>query len=104
VGPDSPAIWHQVGRASAPQEQALLEHPQPLWHLQLHSAVPGVLFCNRKIEAEQVRLLDIAPTVLRLFGIPAPDYMDGQAFDIGEASAPPTEAPKRELEYETEVA
>ena len=36
------------------------------------SVVPGVLFCNRKIESTQPRLLDIAPTVLDLFGIPDP--------------------------------
>ncbi|MBN2292301.1 MAG: alkaline phosphatase family protein [Pirellulales bacterium] len=50
------------------------------------TVVPGVLFCNRKIETGQVRLFDIAPTVLDIFGIPAPDYMDGSAFEIGESN------------------
>jgi predicted AlkP superfamily phosphohydrolase/phosphomutase len=46
------------------------------------SVVPGVLFCNRAIETENPRLLDIAPTVLDLFGIPKPDYMDGRVLAI----------------------
>jgi predicted AlkP superfamily phosphohydrolase/phosphomutase len=46
------------------------------------SVVPGVLFCNHSIEAENARLLDIAPTVLDLFGIPKPNYMDGVALTV----------------------
>ena len=46
------------------------------------SVVPGVLFCNRAIETENPRLLDIAPTVLDLFGIPKPDYMDGRVLQV----------------------
>ena len=40
--------------------------------------VPGVFFCNRKVDAEQPALIDIAPTALRLFGIEPPPYMDGK--------------------------
>jgi predicted AlkP superfamily phosphohydrolase/phosphomutase len=40
--------------------------------------VPGVFFCNRKVETEQPALIDIAPTALRLFGIEPPAYMDGK--------------------------
>jgi predicted AlkP superfamily phosphohydrolase/phosphomutase len=40
--------------------------------------VPGVLFCNRRVDTEQPSLIDIAPTALRLFGIEPPAYMDGQ--------------------------
>jgi predicted AlkP superfamily phosphohydrolase/phosphomutase len=47
------------------------------------SVVPGILFCNHQIAEQQPRLLDIAPTVLHLFGIPAPDYMDGCALTVG---------------------
>lgn len=46
------------------------------------SVVPGVLFCNHPIRGENPRLLDIAPTVLAMFGVPAPDYMDGKALTI----------------------
>jgi predicted AlkP superfamily phosphohydrolase/phosphomutase len=31
--------------------------------------VPGVFFCNRKIEEQEPSLIDIAPTALRLFGV-----------------------------------
>jgi predicted AlkP superfamily phosphohydrolase/phosphomutase len=47
------------------------------------SVVPGVLFCNRPVETENPRLLDIGPTVLDLFGVPVPDYMDGKALPVG---------------------
>jgi predicted AlkP superfamily phosphohydrolase/phosphomutase len=49
------------------------------------SVVPGILFCNHRIEAENPRLLDIAPTILHLFGVPAPDYMDGRVFVVSGA-------------------
>ncbi len=40
--------------------------------------VPGVFFCNRRIETDEPALIDIAPTALRLFGIEPPAYMDGR--------------------------
>jgi predicted AlkP superfamily phosphohydrolase/phosphomutase len=40
--------------------------------------VPGVFFCNRKMDAKEPSLIDIAPTALRLFGIDPPAYMDGR--------------------------
>ncbi|HVA50122.1 MAG TPA: alkaline phosphatase family protein [Pirellulales bacterium] len=46
------------------------------------SVVPGVLFCDRPIETENPRLLDIGPTVLDLFGIDVPDYMDGKPLAV----------------------
>jgi predicted AlkP superfamily phosphohydrolase/phosphomutase len=49
------------------------------------AVVPGVLFCNHRIEAENPRLLDMAPTILNLFGVPAPEYMDGRVFVVGNA-------------------
>jgi predicted AlkP superfamily phosphohydrolase/phosphomutase len=48
------------------------------------SVVPGVLFCNRPIAAENPRLLDIGPTVLELFGVPVPEYMDGKALTVAD--------------------
>jgi len=47
-----------------------------------HSLVPGVLFCNRPIITEQPRLMDIGPTVLDMFGVAVPKYMDGRALLI----------------------
>jgi predicted AlkP superfamily phosphohydrolase/phosphomutase len=49
------------------------------------SVVPGVLFANRAIEVEKARLLDIGPTILELFGVDVPDYMDGKAWVVGDA-------------------
>ena len=46
------------------------------------SVVPGVLFCNRRIETEQPRLMDIGPTVLDLFGVDVPKYMDGKPLRV----------------------
>ena len=40
--------------------------------------VPGVLFCNRKIDVDDPALIDIAPTALQQFGVPTPKYMDGR--------------------------
>ncbi len=40
--------------------------------------VPGVLFCNRPIDRDDPALIDIAPTVLSLFGIAPPRHMDGK--------------------------
>lgn len=56
-----------------------------------YSLVPGVLFCNRTISTEgPVRLVDIAPSILRAFGVEPPSYMDGRAFEIG-VSVPASE-------------
>lgn len=40
--------------------------------------VPGVLFSNRKLDRHDPGIEDMAPTVLRLFGIAQPPWMDGQ--------------------------
>ncbi len=45
--------------------------------------VPGVFWCNRKVGVNDPSLLDIAPTVLDLFGVEAPSYMHGRRlFDM----------------------
>jgi predicted AlkP superfamily phosphohydrolase/phosphomutase len=42
--------------------------------------VPGVLFCNRPIDAADPALIDIAPTALHLFGVQPPPYMEGKVL------------------------
>lgn len=43
--------------------------------------VPGVLFCNRPLVTDRpASILDLAPTILDLFGVPAPRYFDGQSL------------------------
>lgn len=61
------------------------------------SLVPGVLFCNRKIEAERPRLLDIGATVLDMYGVKVPEFMDGRPLRVADADgtfpgAPPPAA------------
>lgn len=40
--------------------------------------VPGVIFSNRKIVKENPHLTDMAPTVMKLFGVGIPAYMKGK--------------------------
>ena len=47
-----------------------------------HRFVPGVLFCNRRIGKENAGLEDVAPTILGLYGVRVPAYMDGQDLGI----------------------
>ncbi len=53
-------------------------------HCMDRDVVPGVLFCNRKLKEKTSRphIQDIAPTVLKLFGIEPPSYMDGKAIEF----------------------
>jgi predicted AlkP superfamily phosphohydrolase/phosphomutase len=51
------------------------------------SLVPGILFCNHPVADLNPRLIDIAPTVLSLFGVDVPEYMDGKALTVGGVGA-----------------
>lgn len=42
--------------------------------------VPGVFFCNRKISRTAPDMLDIAPSVLDLFGVEIPAHMEGRSL------------------------
>ncbi len=44
--------------------------------------IPGVFFCNRKIDSEHPRLMDLGPTVLNLFGVDVPGHMDGRPLAV----------------------
>jgi predicted AlkP superfamily phosphohydrolase/phosphomutase len=50
--------------------------------------VPGVLFCNRKISDEKPAIVDVAPTVLKLFGLALPGYLDGKPWTVAPPTAP----------------
>lgn len=52
--------------------------------------VPGVFFCNHAIDKRDPALIDIAPTVLRLFGIDAPAHMDGKPLFEKPPASPAT--------------
>jgi predicted AlkP superfamily phosphohydrolase/phosphomutase len=49
------------------------------------SDVPGVFFCNRKVDIDGIRITDIAPTVMNLFGVPIPSYCDGRPMSVHSA-------------------
>ena len=44
------------------------------------SEVPGVFFCNRKIKRADPHITDLAPSVLDLFSVTVPRYMEGSAL------------------------
>jgi predicted AlkP superfamily phosphohydrolase/phosphomutase len=62
--------------------------------------VPGMLFCNRPIDVEHPNIVDIAPTVLDLFGVAVPAHMDGKPIMNGGHSAP-TRSPNAELQRQS---
>ncbi len=47
------------------------------------SVVPGVLFANRKVESDNPGIEDLAPTVLQLFGVAPPPWMEGKPLFKG---------------------
>jgi predicted AlkP superfamily phosphohydrolase/phosphomutase len=49
--------------------------------------VPGVLFSNRKITNEAPSIADVAPTILKLFGVAVPGHMDGKPWTVAPATA-----------------
>jgi len=46
------------------------------------SIVPGSFFCNRPMGADGIRMIDVAPTILNLFDIKKPPYMDGESVSV----------------------
>jgi predicted AlkP superfamily phosphohydrolase/phosphomutase len=44
--------------------------------------VPGIFFCNRAIDREELHIEDIAPTVLDIFGVTVPGHIDGKAVAL----------------------
>jgi predicted AlkP superfamily phosphohydrolase/phosphomutase len=48
--------------------------------------VPGVLFCNRKIADEKPAIVDVAPTILKLFGLGLPTHFDGKPWTLAPAT------------------
>jgi predicted AlkP superfamily phosphohydrolase/phosphomutase len=48
--------------------------------------VPGVLFSNRKITDEKPAIVDVAPTMLKLFGVALPGNLDGKPWTVAAAA------------------
>ncbi len=61
--------------------------------------VPGVLFCNKRLSfGKPPNIADVGPTVLRLFGVDVPRYMDGVPFDVAEAAVSANDVPTDDSE------
>jgi predicted AlkP superfamily phosphohydrolase/phosphomutase len=45
-----------------------------------YKSTPGILISSRPLQTTTPRLMDVAPTVLRHFGLPIPGEMDGKAL------------------------
>jgi predicted AlkP superfamily phosphohydrolase/phosphomutase len=74
------ASWDAaVGKAAGPVIEDNLRH----WHGD-HCVdpeqVPGVLFSSRRLEGRDPHIIDIAPTVLSLFGLEVPGYLQGRSL------------------------
>lgn len=76
------ASWETaVGRTDGP----VLSDNTRRWsgdHCVDPAAVPGALFCNRKLKDTSCAIGDLAPTILDLFGIQPPAYMDGKTLNL----------------------
>jgi predicted AlkP superfamily phosphohydrolase/phosphomutase len=49
--------------------------------------VPGVLFSSHKFAEEKPAIVDVAPTILRLFGLEPPKHFDGKAWPLSSEMA-----------------
>lgn len=61
--------------------------------------VPGCLISNRKMsraDGKEANIADMAPTMLDLFGINAPKYMDGSSLERGDKQVPAKAVAKKE--------
>ncbi len=65
--------------------------------------VPGVFWCNRKINTSEPSLMDIAPTALDLFGVPIPGYMMGAPL-FGERQRSTKGATQSVRDYQDQAA
>lgn len=66
--------------------------------------VPGMLFCNRAIAKSDPSIMDIGPTVLDLFGVPVPNYCDGESIMPAGAKKPERQPAPEEEKVDEAVA
>ena len=50
--------------------------------------VPGVLFSSHKIADDKPPIVDVAPTILKLFGLGVPGHFDGKAWTMAGEPMP----------------
>jgi predicted AlkP superfamily phosphohydrolase/phosphomutase len=78
--------------------RAVLEDNTKAWsgdHCIDPAWVPGVLFSSRKIDTKNPSIMDIAPTVLELFGLQPPSHMDGHSLLSKEAASSAAQGEKK---------
>ena len=83
------AAWHSVTGGVGDE---VFEDNDRAWggdHNMNPEDVPGIFFCNRKVDTEDLHIEDIAPTVLQLFQVPVPGHIDGTAARVEERRAVP---------------
>jgi predicted AlkP superfamily phosphohydrolase/phosphomutase len=51
--------------------------------------VPGVLFSSHKFIEEKPAIVDVAPTILKLFGLALPSHFDGKPWTLATKTATP---------------
>ena len=93
-GPDIVVGYHRGWRGS--NESALGEVPAEIFvdneqkwsgdHCQAADEVPGILLSTRPVTVPDPGLADLAPTILRLYGVTPPAHMTGR--DLFGASTP----------------
>ena len=44
----------------------------------VYKQTSGVLISSRQVDASRAQIIDIAPTVLKFFGVPIPSEIDGK--------------------------
>jgi len=44
--------------------------------------VPGIFFCNRPVTCDDPSLVDMAPTIMELFGVEPPGYVEGKTLAV----------------------
>jgi len=83
---DYRAAWDSVtGKVT----EAVFEDNRKAWsgdHCIDPRLVPGVLFCNQKVACDRPAIVDVAPTVLDLFGVKLPSHLDGKPWAFGLSS------------------
>jgi predicted AlkP superfamily phosphohydrolase/phosphomutase len=74
------ASWATIGGDLTPD---VLSDNDSAWsadHCADALEVPGVLFCNRPVRAQNPALVDLAPSILDEFGLPVPSSMTGKSL------------------------
>jgi predicted AlkP superfamily phosphohydrolase/phosphomutase len=88
--PDLTVGWEDGYRASwesvtGKLKEPIIEDNTKAWsgdHCVDTDIVPGIFFSNRKIEIGVPRMVDIAPTILGIFDVKKPAYIDGTPFAL----------------------